>query len=154
LQVFGALARFDQIVVILPNTDPGAAGIVRAWKKVKSDDRVRVIDNLPRADFLGLLRDCAVLVGNSSSGIIEAASFGTPVLDVGDRQLGRERGGNVLNVALDPLEIARSAARFAGGHVRFPRKNLYGGRGTSRRIADILAEVAIDEKLLRKLISY
>ena len=48
-----------------------------------------------------LLRECAVLVGNSSSGIIEAASFDTPVVNIGDRQRGRERGANVIDVAFD-----------------------------------------------------
>ncbi len=153
-EIVAALRSFPQIAIILPNNDPGAAGIVRQWKRLRRDSRVRMIENLARADYLGLLSECAVLVGNSSSGIIEAASFGVPVIDVGDRLKGRESGANVLHVPLESNRIERAASRFLRRTVRFPRRNPYGGRGTSRRIADILANLSIDDKLLRKLISY
>ena len=82
---------FPKLVVIYPNNDPGSAGILRCWKAYAGDANAAFHANVSRDIFLGLLRDAAVLIGNSSSGIIEAASFGTPVVDIGPRQEGRER---------------------------------------------------------------
>src|SRR5436305_209551 len=82
----------------------------------------RSMGSVPRSEFLGLTRDAVVLVGNSSSGIIEAASFGTPVVDIGTRQLGRERGANVRNVPLIAARIERELRRSwnGGKPMRFP----------------------------------
>jgi GDP/UDP-N,N'-diacetylbacillosamine 2-epimerase (hydrolysing) len=106
--------------------------------------------------FLALVRDAAVLVGNSSSGIIEAASFGTPVLDIGPRQCGRERGANVINVPFSQARIQQELHRIwnHGNPIRYPRKNVYGGNGAGRRIASLLAKIKVEPKLLRKLITY
>ena len=112
--------------------------------------------NLNRAQFLGLLRHAAVLVGNSSSGIIEAASFGTPVVDIGPRQAGRERSPNVTNVPFRPAAI-RMALQLVWNSGR-PRRcraaNVYGGDGAGRRIAHALARLPLDDRLRRKLIAY
>jgi UDP-N-acetylglucosamine 2-epimerase len=112
--------------------------------------------NQPRAAFLGLLRDAAVLVSNSSSGIIEAASFGTPVIDVGPRQAGRERGENVTTVPFRQADIRRALARIwnGGKPLRFPKKNPYGRGDTARRIASVLATTPLSPRLRRKLIAY
>ena len=99
------------------------------------------------------MRDAAVLVGNSSSGIIEAASFGTPVVDIGPRQLGRERGGNVVNVPYSASAIER-AVRRAITRPRPLKRNVYGGQGTAQRIAQILASTKLDARMRRKLIAY
>ncbi|MCY2953175.1 MAG: UDP-N-acetylglucosamine 2-epimerase [Planctomycetota bacterium] len=145
-----------RIVIVYPNNDPGSAGIIACWKKLATDQRLILCQDLPRPTFLGLLRFAAVLVGNSSSGIIEAASFNTPVLDIGPRQAGRERGANVLHCHYSSPAIAR--------HLRLilrptatplpPTKNIYGGNGAGRRIADILARLKITPQLTTKLIRY
>jgi UDP-N-acetylglucosamine 2-epimerase len=101
------------------------------------------------------MRDAAVLVGNSSSGIIEAASFGTPVVDIGPRQLGRERSGNVTSVQYRQSDIRRAIAESwnNGRPRRFLGRNSYAG-GAAKVIPRILASVRIDARLLRKLITY
>jgi UDP-N-acetylglucosamine 2-epimerase (non-hydrolysing)/GDP/UDP-N,N'-diacetylbacillosamine 2-epimerase (hydrolysing) len=160
--VLGATRRggFDHTVVIYPNNDPGSEGIIRCWEAAEADDANRDVTfrrDVPRPLFLGLLRDAAVLVGNSSSGIIEAASFGTPVVDIGPRQAGRERGENVTNVPfrraaiIGALQAARDARAAARSH---KPANPYGGDGAGRRIADALARVRLDNRLRRKLIAY
>jgi GDP/UDP-N,N'-diacetylbacillosamine 2-epimerase (hydrolysing) len=143
-----------QVVVIGPNNDPGADGILRAWHAAGSSIAFR--PDVPRADFLGLLRDAGFLIGNSSSGIIEAASFGTPVIDVGDRQLGRERSENVRNVPFRQDDLRRAIAGvWRGGRLKvFPRRNVYGGSGAAARIARTIASVELHDRLRRKLISY
>jgi UDP-N-acetylglucosamine 2-epimerase (non-hydrolysing)/GDP/UDP-N,N'-diacetylbacillosamine 2-epimerase (hydrolysing) len=147
---------YRQVVVIHPNNDPGSGGIVRAWEGLSENGPFIVHRDLPRPTFLGLLRDAAVLVGNSSSGIIEAASFGTPVVDVGPRQRGREHGGNVVHVPYRAADITRAlhAAWNGGSPLRSRGRNPYGGSGTGRRIAQILAGLDVDDRLLRKLIAY
>jgi GDP/UDP-N,N'-diacetylbacillosamine 2-epimerase (hydrolysing) len=174
---------FDSIVIVYPNNDPGSSGIIQCWETLvnssarKGGDRsmnratVRSIPGLsglavkdelivcrdiPRATFLGLMRDAAVLVGNSSSGIIEAASFGTPVVDIGPRQLGRERSENVTAVPFTSTRIERELRRIwnSGQPIRYPHKNVYGGDGAGRRIAAALANLTINDRLRRKLIAY
>lgn len=152
---------FDQIIILHPNTDPGASGIIRAWKQAPSSilhlpSSLLFPSSLPRPAYLGLLRDAAVLVGNSSSGIIEAASFGTPVVDVGPRQQGRQRGENVTTVPFRQAAItAALKAIWNNGHsLRFPKHNIYGRGDTATRIARVLSTLPLDSRLLRKLISY
>jgi UDP-hydrolysing UDP-N-acetyl-D-glucosamine 2-epimerase len=145
------------IVVVYPNNDPGARGIVRCWDGwPPSEGPIIFHRNLPRPIWLGLLRDAAVLIGNSSSGIIEAASFGTPVIDVGPRQAGREHGPNVMHVGYDGREIRAALQKIWNRWepIRFPKRNPYGGAKTGERIAAFLAGMQVDERLLRKLIAY
>ena len=144
----------DRLVVIYPNNDPGSAGIVRQYDEwAAALTHVHFARDVPRPVFLGLMRDAAVMAGNSSAGVIEAASFGTPVVDVGPRQKGRERSANVVHCGHRRAAIRRAvrAALTAG---RFPGPNVYGGGGAGVKIANALAEVKIDERLRRKLIRY
>jgi UDP-hydrolysing UDP-N-acetyl-D-glucosamine 2-epimerase len=144
------LSGVPRVEIIYPNNDPGSAGIVRALAGHPAHK------SLSRPEFLALLRDSAVLVGNSSGGIIEAASFGTPVVDIGPRQAGRAHGNNVVHVDYDARQIARAIRQFTGDgwSVRFPAQNVYGGAGTGRKIADVLARLIITPELRRKLIAY
>ena len=147
---------FIRIVIIHPNNDPGSRGIARCWDEHALDPRLEIHRNLDRARFLALLRDAVVLVGNSSSGIIEAASFGTPVIDIGPRQLGRERSGNVTNVPYRKSAIRAALTKIwnNGKPRRFKGRNVYGGEGTGRKIANVLSSIPLDDRLRRKLIAY
>lgn len=150
------LAGFPHVVVVHPNNDPGGRGIARCWDAHANDDRLIIRKDIARRMFLGLMRDAAVLVGNSSSGIIEAASFGTPVVDIGVRQAGRERSANVKNAPAKASAIRAALASIwrSGRPRRFPAKNVYGGGGAGKRIAAELARLSVDQRLLRKLIAY
>ena len=147
---------YEQIVIVAPNNDPGAAGIFRAWESAtKRGKNISVHRDLPRRAFLALLRDAAVLVGNSSAGIIEAASFGTPVVNIGPRQLGRERSGNVTDVPYGEAAVGKALKHLwnRGKSRRFTGRNVYGG-GAGERIASVLGRIALDGGLRRKLITY
>lgn len=148
--------EFERIVIIHPNNDPGSGGIVRCWMEHARGDRFIVHTNVDRPQFLGMMRDAAVLVGNSSSGIIEAASFGTPVVDIGPRQQGRDRSQNVTAVGYSPRAITAvlRAIWNDGRPRRFKGHNIYGGNGCGTRMAGILAGLTIDDRILRKLIAY
>jgi len=77
-------------VWIAPNNDPG-------WRDIYKHLPEGVISNMPRQQYLDHLRYCQCIIGNSSSGILEAPTYGTPAVNVGNRQRGRERGGNVFD---------------------------------------------------------
>ncbi len=144
----------DRIVIVYPNNDPGSAGIIRCWERLAGDAVVH--RDVPRPAFLALMRDAVVLIGNSSSGIIEAASFGTPVVDIGDRQRGRESSPNVTRVPFVASRIQRELARIwnGGSPIRYPKENVYGGDGAGKKITTVLAKMRIDPRLRRKLIAY
>jgi UDP-hydrolysing UDP-N-acetyl-D-glucosamine 2-epimerase len=149
-------AGVPNVVIIGPNNDPGSQGIVRAFGG-KLPHGVHFHADLPRNDFLGLLRCTAFLIGNSSSGIIEAASFGTPVIDVGDRQKGRDKSQNVRNVPFRKADLERAIKSvWRNGHpARSARRNVYGGAGAGIRIAGVLASLDLSSpRFRRKLIAY
>jgi UDP-hydrolysing UDP-N-acetyl-D-glucosamine 2-epimerase len=147
---------YERLVIVAPNNDPGAPGIFRAWERAGKQQTVSVHRDLPRAAFLALLRDAAVLLGNSSAGIIEAASFGTPVVNVGPRQLGRERSGNVTDLPYSEAAIRKVLLKLwnRGKSRRFTGRNVYGSGGAGTRIAAILGRAALDASLRKKLITY
>lgn len=149
-------AGFEQIVIVYPNNDPGSAGIKRCWDRQEASDRLILRRDIPRGLFLGLMRESAVLLGNSSSGMIEAASFGTPVVDVGRRQSGREHSDNVAHVAFSPTAIRNALSRVwrDGNPSHFSGRNVYDGRGTGRRIASILAKMPVNAAIRQKLVCY
>jgi UDP-hydrolysing UDP-N-acetyl-D-glucosamine 2-epimerase len=152
-------SRFARIVIVHPNNDPGSRGIARCWDEHANDSDVEIYRDVERGRFLGLMRDAAVMIGNSSSGIIEAASFGTPVIDVGPRQMGRERSENVTNVPWRRSDIVVVIEKLAKRKFpRFTGRNVYGGgsrsNGTGEKIAKVLSSVPLDDRLRRKLIAY
>jgi UDP-N-acetylglucosamine 2-epimerase (non-hydrolysing)/GDP/UDP-N,N'-diacetylbacillosamine 2-epimerase (hydrolysing) len=150
-------AGVEQVVLIYPNNDPGSGGIIRAWRAAEKNSHCMARANVPRQIFLGLLRDAAVLAGNSSSGIIEAASFKTPVVDIGPRQLGRERAGDVRHTECNAGEIGRAVGEIwnKGRPLRARAGNPYGGiDGAGRRMAQVLGRLEITGDLLKKLIAY
>ncbi|MEZ3115653.1 UDP-N-acetylglucosamine 2-epimerase [Halobaculum sp. MBLA0147] len=144
--------RDASVVVIYPNSDSGSAGMIEALDSFQ--DEVRDFKSLPRGEYLGLLDAADVLVGNSSSGIIEAPSLDLPVVDVGPRQDGRQRADNVLSVPHDRSQIARAVEQcLEGGDVReraVDCDNPYDRGGAGDRIAEALAAVDLDEELSTK----
>ena len=114
--------------------------------------------SLPHIEYLSLLNIADALVGNSSSGIIEASSFHLPVVNIGIRQEGRQRADNVIDVASDKEKIIE-AINTALHDKTFKRKvnesgNPYGDGRAGLRIAEVLAELVINQKLLQKKITY
>lgn len=92
-----------QILCIMPNADAGNSLIRRHLERMK--DKFIIVDNLTPMDYLRVLHDCRVIIGNSSSGIVEAATYHIPVINIGTRQQGREQSANVVNSDPDRLSI-------------------------------------------------
>lgn len=143
-------------IVIMNNSDAGSSLISSAIAKHRMPD-MHITPNVPRQDYVGLMRYADVLVGNSSSGILEAPSFGLPSVNIGRREHGRLQGINVINSEHDAAKI-REAIHEALSPVFKKRMkecvNPYGDGKAARRIVKILAETPVDEELLVKRITY
>jgi UDP-N-acetylglucosamine 2-epimerase len=128
-------------IMLWPNADAGSEHIARGIRKFREhedDSRLHFFKNLPTGDYIRLMRKTACLVGNSSSAIREGSFIGTPAVNVGPRQEGRQRGANVLDVAYDRGQIA-DAVRAQVEHGSFGHEPIYGDGRAGERIADILA---------------
>lgn len=154
-QVLGAvLAEHFQVLCLMPNADTGSDGIRKAIDSAREKHpTLRVVTHLPRQTYVSVLAGADLLVGNSSSGIVEAASFGTLVVNVGDRQQGRERNANTYDVPVDQAAI-RHALQTAQRWPRHRRENIYGDGNTHFRVADLLAELPLGAGLLKKPMTY
>ena len=147
-----------QSIIIYPNADAGGRQITKVIEKYRKYPFVKIHKNIPRKDYLSLLNRARVLVGNSSSGIIEAPSFKLPVVSTDSRQEGRETAGNIINVGCDKGEI-KEAVKRAIFDKKFLKKlkkvkNPYGDGMTGKRISNILSKTEINNKLLQKKIAY
>ena len=144
-----------QILALAPNADAGSDGVREALERARAHPDVQLRTHLARETFLDALSVADLMVGNSSSGITEAASFGTPVLNVGQRQNLRERNANTTDAEIEPAAIAAGIrALLARG--RYPVHNVYSlpGGTAAGRIAARLAEVVLDDALLMKVNGY
>lgn len=136
-----------------PNADAGSLEILGALDSQALPQGSRRVKHLDRATFCSAMRHCAVMAGNSSAGIIEAATFGTPVVNVGDRQRLRERNDNVTDSPPERAAVfAALVAALARG--RWPCDNRYGDGMTAQRIANLLAELTLPATLLEKANTY
>ena len=139
-----SLPRHARLVALAPNADPGREGIERAIGAFESAGRLRRAPHMARGQFVGLLKRLAstrgVLVGNSSAGLIEAAAIRLPVVNVGPRQNGRERAGNVVD---SPRESAETVAHALRRAVALDLANLRHPYGEGR--AGPLAAAALAE---------
>ncbi len=154
-EVIDALRSSGKPVLLsYPNTDPGSETLRRMIEEVSQEPWIHTYQNIPRSCYLALLQRCLCLVGNSSSGVIDSPAFGIPVVNIGSRQRGRERGTNVLDVPPSRKEIASAIHRattdqsFRAAAKSTP--NPYGDGRASERIVKILEDTQLDPALLRK----
>lgn len=133
------------VIVLYPNNDAGSKGIRDEYASLSKEHFLR-FRSLPRDEYTELLRRADFLIGNSSSGIIEAATLKTPVINVGSRQDGRERNRNVVDVRAKVSDIKRAIKKVSARAFRSSLKgrNVYGDGKASARIYNIL------KKMLKK----
>ncbi|MDD2751872.1 MAG: UDP-N-acetylglucosamine 2-epimerase [Candidatus Omnitrophica bacterium] len=145
-------------VVIYPNADAGGRRMIQVIKQYENKPYIKAFPSLAHKDFLGLMKIASVFIGNSSSGIIESASFHTPVVNIGIRQQGRQRNKNVIETSYQKNMIIK-AVRRALFDKNFRKtlkkcKNIYGDGHASARIVKVLNSMKINAKLLEKKITY
>jgi UDP-N-acetylglucosamine 2-epimerase (non-hydrolysing)/GDP/UDP-N,N'-diacetylbacillosamine 2-epimerase (hydrolysing) len=153
--LFEALSAVSQrLFFCYPNADAGGRALVdRAPALCQSRADARMFVNLDPITYWSLLRGAELLIGNSSSGIMEAASFGVPVVNVGIRQQGREHAGNVLDAPANAANILEKIAQASNDEFRRSLaglENPYGDGHAAGRIAKVLAAAPLGEELLRK----
>ena len=144
-------------LIIYPNSDAGGQQIIREIEKLENDPQFTSVKNLPHIEYLSVLKHAAVLLGNSSSGIIESSSFHLPVVNLGIRQEGRERAGNVINAKHRTTSIIQAMNLALSTPFQEVVKhciNPYGDGKTGIKIANILAEIELGKALLQKRLSY
>ncbi|MCE9613246.1 MAG: UDP-N-acetylglucosamine 2-epimerase [Lentisphaerae bacterium] len=143
-----------QIVFTGVNMDPGNRAIHAAMAGFAARrPNTRYVENLGSAAYFSLMAVASAMVGNSSSGIIEAASFRLPVVDIGPRQQGRQHGANVLHAPCAAAEIAAAIRQAASPAFRASLGDLvnpYGDGHAAERIVERLRTVALDDTLLVK----
>jgi UDP-hydrolysing UDP-N-acetyl-D-glucosamine 2-epimerase len=134
------------LLAVGPNNDPGHRGILRAY--AERHDTVHVEMSLTQQAFWWRMISSGLLVGNSSSGIIEAATLAIPVINLGNRQAGRERSGNVIDVAWEAGEKGiERAIQYTLTDKAFrrrvaSRRNVYGDGNAAKRIIRVLEQIA------------
>jgi UDP-hydrolysing UDP-N-acetyl-D-glucosamine 2-epimerase len=152
-EVLAAVAG-RRVLTLYPNHDAGRAGVLRGLQA----SGLRLVEHLPRPRFVGLLKRLAgsgVMVGNSSSGLIEAAVLGVRVVDIGPRQNGRERPANVVHAESESADGVKAAVAKALALKPDPSAHPYGDGKAGQRAAAALASIdPRDPRLVRKRCVY
>lgn len=145
-------------ILSYPNSDAGGQQAIKAIKEYEHLPFLHTAKNIPRLEFVNIMRRASCLLGNSSAGIMEAPLLKLPVVNVGNRQKGRLHADNVQFVPHDTEQMV-TAVRRALHDDKYKNTlkmcaNPYGDGKSSERIAKILANIPIDSKLLIKDITY
>ena len=152
--VFEALKNFNyKIFFILPNNDYGAKTIVNKIKVSK----MLYTSHLKLADYKTLLKNCELILGNSSSGIHEAATFKKPAVNIGSRQQGRFKGKNVIDVGNNCNDIQKGIKKALSNTFYKKIKNIknpYGSGGSSKKIVQIIKNLKFKKIKIQKQNTY
>jgi len=130
-----------QTIMIWPNPDAGTdllSKAIRTFREKNPTSNIHFFRSFSAEDYLTLLKNSACVVGNSSSAIMEGGFFGTPAINVGTRQSGREQCINTINVSYNTAEI-ETAIKKQLNHGRYEPDYFFGNGQSSKKIADILA---------------
>jgi len=152
-----ALSLFDdmQVVITGVNADPGSSAVAEGMRRIaRAHPAAVVVPSLGHGRYLSLVKAASAVVGNSSSGIIEAPALGTPTVNIGPRQDGRLRAPAVIDCAQTPNAIAGAlthalspTAQAVAARCETP----YGGEDTCRRMLDALKTVPLDGLLIKHM---
>jgi UDP-hydrolysing UDP-N-acetyl-D-glucosamine 2-epimerase len=149
-----AVSRYELPAIWMwPNMDAGsdaASKVLRHFREVNREAKIHFFTNLSVEDFARVLNNAACIVGNSSSALREASYLGTPAVNIGSRQGGRERALNVVDVDHNADAISAAIERQVA-HGRFPRSTLFGDGHAAEKMVEVLATVQIS---LQKRLSY
>lgn len=162
--LIAALKEFQdyQQVITYPGAEVGFLEIIKAWENYAAENpNVKLYKSLGSRGYLGVMQHARAVVGNSSSGIIEAPSFKVPTVNIGDRQKGRIRAESVIDVPCRKEEIIAGLKkalydeefRRSLKEVRNPY-DPYGDGDVSRRVVSVLESIPLDRRLLEKRLDF
>lgn len=148
-----------QTIIVYPNSDVGGRKIINIIRKyVSINKNLHPFPNIPRTDYLSLLKHSSVLIGNSSSGVIETPLFHLPVIDIGIRQEGREQSTNIIHTDHKKEDIVKAINKSLFDEDLKKKvkrsKNPYGKGSASLEIVNKLITLPINERLMQKKITY
>jgi UDP-N-acetylglucosamine 2-epimerase (non-hydrolysing)/GDP/UDP-N,N'-diacetylbacillosamine 2-epimerase (hydrolysing) len=154
-ELFAALrATEGQLIFCYPNSDAGSRALIARSKEFLAEyGKGQIFVNLDAVSYWSLLRHAQVFLGNSSSGIMETASFALPTVDIGERQRGRERAANVIDAAANREVILAAIARARSREFRDSLRgmaNPYGDGTASEKILQVLTSAPLGPELLTK----
>jgi UDP-N-acetylglucosamine 2-epimerase (non-hydrolysing)/GDP/UDP-N,N'-diacetylbacillosamine 2-epimerase (hydrolysing) len=154
-ELFAALrATEGQLIFCYPNSDAGSRALIARSKEFLAEcGNGQIFVNLDAVSYWSLLRHAQVFLGNSSSGIMETASFALPTVDIGERQRGRERAANVIDAAANREVILAAIARARSREFRDSLRgmaNPYGDGTASEKILQVLTSAPLGPELLTK----
>ncbi len=155
--LYDAINKFDHKKIwIMPNNDAGGE-IVKDEINNNRKSNIYPFANLTRSDYLGFLKYSACIIGNSSSGILEAPTYKKPAVNIGRRQADRLRGENVIDTKYEKDSIVFAINKALSSSFQnnvLKCINPYGDGQSAKRILDILSKTKIDDKLLIKSLTY
>ncbi len=137
------------VLIILPNND---AGYSKIMSTIKSSN-INFVDSLSIKDYVNLLKRSKALIGNSSSGIHETATFNIPTINIGTRQNGRLRSNNVIDVDYNTDEIFDAIKKCEKLSLREYNK-IYGNGDSAEKIVDLLKKIDVSNNIIQKQITY
>lgn len=146
-------------IINYPNTDMGSRDIIKVIDQYKRFHNVRITKNIPRREFVSMLRNIDLLLGNSSMALLEGAFLRIPAINVGQRNMNRMNGGNVVFTDTNTSAIRKMAERILydkGFRDRLKRCNsVYGDGKAAKRIVNFLKQLdKTKTELIRKDITY
>jgi GDP/UDP-N,N'-diacetylbacillosamine 2-epimerase (hydrolysing) len=135
-----------QFLITLPNADTSGTAVRKILiDSLSYNDKVYLIENLGSQSYFSAMKHCSFLLGNTSSGIIEAASFGKYVINLGDRQKGRAFGENVIQTQIN-ISAIQSAINRLSVLGSYKGENIYYKEDSAKQIISILKQIIINEK--------
>ncbi len=141
-------------IVTYPNADPKFGEIIKILKsKLKDKNKFLLVKNLGDKNYFGLMKYAKLILGNSSSGIVEAPSFNLPVVNVGSRQDGKFKPKNIINTGYSYKEILKGIKKALNNNFRkklSKLKNPYEPKTNIKKIINMILNIKIEDKLLRK----
>jgi len=154
LNTLEAVSKLNvQAIVLWPNADAGSEDIakgIRKWREKFKMKKMHFFKNLEINDYIQLMKYASCLVGNSSSGIREGAYIGTPVVNIGSRQNGRERGKNVIQVNYEAKNIYNALRKQVNKNSRYKQSNIYGDGNAAKKIINklvTLKKISVQKKI-------
>lgn len=155
--LLSVLAAYPELkfIITYPNADTYNQGLIAALEVFKEEhsDQVLLVRSLGQLRYLSLLKHCEAVIGNSSSGLIEAPTFLKPTVNIGCRQGGRICGGTVINSDEDIVSITKALKKALSkdfGEACLSEQNPYGSGGSSEKILDVIKSTSLDGLVMKK----
>ena len=127
----------QNFVLIFPNNDSGTNIILNEYKKIKSD-KIKIFPSIRFEYYLSLLKNSSFIIGNSSSGIMEAPYYGVPTINLGNRQLNRVKLKSIINLGFNKKNILKLIKYFSKNNKKFEKTTFFGEGHSAKKFINII----------------